>query len=828
MKAISIIKKFMFFLLLGITAGSGNAFAYELGHVWEFNQNSYNFGRVADSNSLINAGQANADWEKKQYTVEYEQLDDKGNARTITDYNVWHCFIKHRIENNVIQGGTNSNLNSWNIFNGLLENFTFNANDRSFGFCNEDEVTGQGKDCQRRYVVLKRGASFTISNINAGDRIVILMGTDQSTAKLKITNAKDALGNLITQDQEYVLGGSTWFNKGWWSGEYHFIATSNTMTFTVNGGGGNFDFLKLYRVKWFKATTNDERTNGFNPTMNEVVCNDNHKGQTFYHSYKEATPITGQYELHYRGKGERIKVDQILKSGTLSIDLNKITYNNNDEWGHLKAYYTSVPGEYGIFKIRLVTYNTSHNYVADYAERVCSQTYLNSPQYPCTYDFTDLKKYFDEVKSLEQNLDDPDLAFWKQESNAYSFQMAVHTNSIAGHHAQYVNGGEFHLGNHAFPELRGLGVGAYNWGGYIYNDQLKITNEGIDIDAFTYNDENNMVSNVPFKFHIPDIGGNSEPAAVYVRLKYKNLHNNYCFQYKVGSSDIANMIFVGTENGETVYKTPKITTNDEVVLYLNGCVVKKIGVTKDFKKLNILGYASESRGRVMDYSLTEYFNVEPIKAYQVKAADDCKSVTLTEVTRWPKSTNNGEKLGLVLYNKTGKAYNEEGTNEEDHYAGLFVPDIHDTDMSNSSDNDMVSMVNGGLVSAVSGDYTNYVLTYKPSHADEEGNAEDGTQVVKNVEAFYRVQKSGITAKVNQAYLPLLTSKVKPAEVEAHAKISIIFLNEEEEFKGVATKISTPTSTINNNDVIYTLSGVRVDNPTKSGIYIKNGKKVVIK
>lgn len=165
MKAISIMKKFMVFLLLGITVGCGNAFAYELGHVWEFNQNSYNFGRVADRNSLINAEDAKKDWTKTQNTVKYEQLDDKGNTKTITDDNVWHCFIKHKITDNRIKGGTNSHLNEWNIFNGLLTNFNFNANNsESFGFCNEDEVTGQGKDCQRRYVVLKQGASFTISN----------------------------------------------------------------------------------------------------------------------------------------------------------------------------------------------------------------------------------------------------------------------------------------------------------------------------------------------------------------------------------------------------------------------------------------------------------------------------------------------------------------------------------------------------------------------------------------------------------------------------------------------------------------------------------------
>ena len=56
--------KYLVLLLTTFVAGNSNVFAYELGHLWEFNQNSYNFGRVADDGSLINDGNANADWKK--------------------------------------------------------------------------------------------------------------------------------------------------------------------------------------------------------------------------------------------------------------------------------------------------------------------------------------------------------------------------------------------------------------------------------------------------------------------------------------------------------------------------------------------------------------------------------------------------------------------------------------------------------------------------------------------------------------------------------------------------------------------------------------------
>jgi hypothetical protein len=52
--------------------------------------------------------------------------------------------------------------------------------------------------------------------------------------------------------------------------------------------------------------------------------------------------------------------------------------------------------------------------------------------------------------------------------------------------------------------------------------------------------------------------------------------------------------------------------------------------------------------------------------------------------------------------------------------------------------------------------------------------------------------------------------------------------------GILRVTNTPTGINNVNmdnhydDYYYTLDGVRIENPTKKGIYIKNGKKVMIK
>ena len=97
------------------------------------------------------------------------------------------------------------------------------------------------------------------------------------------------------------------------------------------------------------------------------------------------------------------------------------------------------------------------------------------------------------------------------------------------------------------------------------------------------------------------------------------------------------------------------------------------------------------------------------------------------------------------------------------------------------------------------------------------------------EAFYRAGV-GASLGANKAYLQLLTEKVKPTNYDGvnPAKFAIIFVDEE--LGTVTTSLNGVESTERtyNDDCYYTLDGVKVMNPTKKGIYIKNGKKIIIK
>ena len=579
------------------------------------------------------------------------------------------------------------------------------------------------------------------------------------------------------------------------------------MTFYYNGGA-NGQMLKLYNIKLFHEPPTF-------PSENSIVCS-NHDGQTFYY-YKDDAETgrdkIGKYELHYRGKAEKTFVVSVLQNGKFSWGIDDFTKS-----GDYKYLLQSKRGDYGIFKIRLASKEHHGKYYTDYADRICSQTYLNKVDYPCTWDFTDLHDYFKAVawKENPANLQDGDLAFWKvygdYQRDPYCFQMGV--NKIgegAGHNAQYVNGGELHLGDHAFPELKGLGVSAYNWGGHLYNDMLQVTSEGIAIDAVVDGEGR------PFKFHIPEIGGTSgEPAAVYVRVK--KIDDTYvCFNYQKGSAAAAQMEFVGIdpETSELVYRTPQITSNDNVVLWLNGCVVKKIAVTKDFKSVNSYGYSTESRTRAIDHNLTPYFTAGKVKAYSVSNVDyDNSKIVLAQVDKiLPAASANGEEgLGVILYN-----------NEETSFDfGLFVADIHDTETLRGTNMLCANLIQNNSIGANPGKYTNYLLNAK-------GKNPVNGKTVEGI-AFYRASKKA-TLGPNKAYLPILTSAVQPSTGNlGGAKMQIVFVDADdaEDDATVTAVKEIEVSNAAEENTYYTLSGIKIGRPTKSGIYIKNGKKIIIK
>ena len=416
-----------------------------------------------------------------------------------------------------------------------------------------------------------------------------------------------------------------------------------------------------------------------------------------------------------------------------------------------------------------------------------------------------------------------------------------------------------------------------------YNDCIQITSDGLCFVNKNLADG----SHDPwwnFKMVVPDVPADG---AVYLRMKRdsriketdkkysdkagKNvLFLNTRFAWGTGSKtslteDNTESVYLTQENG-TAYSFFEVPgTSDEYILAvkntgemnhlqltLNGWIVKKVAVSpeEDYKKVNVKGWTTESRNHVVDPELTAYMtgvDFETCLVTGVNYAD--KTVTLTRMGNTQVMTKliDGEKGANIIHNKANE--------EAKVLAGgfhLFVPDMHDYNMTNDANGvkaktDKTSLLiaqvtnsNGAkVIPASSGDYTNYALTYKYYKLDANGNKTG--KIIEGDEAFYRIANGGASSSGNQGYLPLETKYVDPSSSSYGtnpsndsngAKFSIIF---EDEFEDINPGITTTIGDIESSERVvttegfYNLNGQKMNGiPTQKGMYIVNGKKVLVK
>lgn len=697
-----------------------------------------------------------------------------------------------------------------------------------------------------RFVGVRNGGSFTIPLLKAGDRVIIYMGSaDAHTSSFNITGALDAIGQTIESTDEYRAGGSLWSTMGGacqYRGAYQFISTGGDMTFTLTKG----ELVKLYSIQIYRGvksgSTDCSKTN-WNTTYNGVeyipayqVNND----------WRSETPAACYVQIHYRGKGERLRTPTVLyKSGNINTDADHLFYAEIGENNAPYIFFKSVIGEYGMFRMRVDDMESNGKYVADYALQNMTVGYLEKKNYPYTWDFTDLQDYANTANRIQAERTKIGNYNPKTVDNDKLYDMEFMNNSVgedvksveqwkeyeadgdipAGYGLQVRNepysGGlmwdsnQLYAGNQIFDESFGLRFIAPGQNEK-YNGGLRITGEGISLTGGNW------------KIMIPLVGG-EKVASVYVRAK--QIGNE---EITAGVGDVeTSFTYVGTATdgtGEKIYAVKG--TGDDMTLVFNNLIIKKIAVSQDTKTVNKLGYATESRNVEIDPELMGYMTGTGLKAYTVTNVSygtkpgDKASVTLTAIPseNVMGEATSGDHRAYIIFNtdETNKA-----VSILDGGFHLFVPDMHDK--SNASDakksvldvsgNALKSNLLSASIPQEDGAYTNYLMNYKYTGAD--GKSHEGP------EAFYRASKSA-TLGNNKAYLQLLTANVKPTEANQNgAKFAIIFVDEEANTETTALDGVKSVETMGDN-AIYTLSGVKVSKPEKGGIYVKNGKKFIAK
>ena len=507
-----------------------------------------------------------------------------------------------------------------------------------------------------------------------------------------------------------------------------------------------------------------------------------------------------------------------------------------------------------MFRMRVEDLELNNKYVADYALQNITVGYLIKKNYPYTWDFTDLTGYVETNARLtaERAL----VAAYAPETVTGNHDIEFMNNSVgenvkaveqwkqyeadvdipAGYGLQINNepygggcmwaGGQLYAGEQVFDETFGLSIlPPLNSNGdpdinKNYNGGARICADGLCLTGGNW------------RILIPLVGG-EKVASVYIRAKQVG---SRAITAGVGNAETA-FTYVGTATDGTGDKIYAVTgTGDDMTLFFNNLIIKKIAISQDTKTVNKLGYATESRNVLIDPELMGYMTGTGLKAYTVDNVTygvkpgDKASVTLTQIPsdKILEKSITGDHNAYIIYNTDDAANGTKAVSILDGGFHLFAPDMHDEPGSNGkksyldvTSNALVSKINGGTVPQESGNYTNYLMNYK--YIGPDGKQHEGP------EAFYRAA-SGASLGVNKAYLQLLTEKVKPSEANGNngAKFAIIFVNEEQGTETTSLDGVKSTESISGDNAIYTLSGVKVSKPEKGSIYVKNGKKFIVK
>lgn len=257
----------------------------------------------------------------------------------------------------------------------------------------------------------------------------------------------------------------------------------------------------------------------------------------------------------------------------------------------------------------------------------------------------------------------------------------------------------------------------------------------------------------------------------------------------------------------------KVTSTGDVSFCFQNLKLYRIAIVKDNKTIgdknkDYIKYATYSQSYPVDYSLNAILNGTEVTAYSV-SADYLSNATFVDFTELPNNQSARDE-GVIL--KTS------GNLGESH--PIFTTDVNTTPQE-LKNNALVGTTGDKATTefdkAKKDGYQNYILTTKYFHLDKNENPSgeviDGTQ-----QCFYKWVKGN--AKSNFAYLQLKNPS------NANAAKTVIYLD----WFGDTTGIHgvTAPSQVTSGKTYYTLDGRKVTSPTQKGIYIINGKKIIIK
>ena len=666
--------------------------------------------------------------------------------------------------------------------------FTCNAN--TFGLNNSGDKNND------RHVSFKGNNThdnmLTIPQLKQGDYVTIWWnpyssgddsGNGNAGSTFRVDNATDLTGKPITNS--FSTTSIQAFSSGAPRGQVTFRARYNgDMNFYIQDNGWNNIYkIRVSRKYATDLRLSDEKNQAVNAANNTILAGQTvtYKGDAG-HTYSQSAR-TPQYTVTKEGDFTDndvvvTKPSWTSKGGVTYVDLQ-----------------LKVNGGTGNILVTQDICFGADKYVLDRSETYLAVGERKQQTYPYTWDFTDynMDKASDKTVGHLSQTTAGDYGSWSNTAlNVYT--SVTSPSGLPGYNVDkplFANGSQLTYSTTTIRETEGLGVTLPGTGAD-YNGKVSLDGTSLSFAKGS-------------TLTIPNVD-----ADMYVFVKANNaptvtVKDNTTSTVTNAAQTTPDNVSL-PQSGMYVYKVSN--AGDVALSFTSDTKVEKIGVTNIFKAIS--GKAtSESRDRAIDYSQTGVFTNMGVKAYIAASYSnqntdpDMGTLTLNEVKVVPAQT------GLLLYKDI--AANQ--TNETQTSFPLFVPAVNITPGTNQGM--LKPHVAESIVEGSDANTLRYVFTNKYYH---HGSSEQQTG---NEYLFYRVDKSG-TLAANKAYLELSRSQV--------AKEFVVM-----SFDGGTTAIDAPNvsaskaSAESEDNVYYTLQGMRVNGrPTRPGIYINNGKKVIVR
>ena len=739
-------------------------------------------------------------------------------------------------------------------------------------------IQNRANDIHFRNVKFASGSTLTIPKLKKNQYVMIYWdpyagGEGKSGSTFKATNVMDLEGREV--NKTFVTTGiaSDWNNSSDGVGAEPWGATSfqvkedGDVTFTIADNGWN-DIVKIvvdntYDTPFRIATNNYVAGKGF---QGKKICSANHNNMLLA---GKGIRVSG-YPQETRSMSAATPDFKITHGADLVEKEDIVEYSKGGVPYNL-IQLTAKAGMHGNVLVTQTIYgnvlndagevDTSIRYAFEKSEAWLVVGDVTQQTYPHTWDFTkyncNWKNESDgnpKATKIERSdcYTPGDWGDGKNTGNGFGVQSVSGYWSGSSDHWKdglypdvtvsapaidkplFANGSELSYKGNSLKETAGLGIILSDnnlTGGAITetdNANIVTANSNINFGEDTWGTTCLTLSGDD-AIKIPNVN-----AGMYIFLHCNQAEGS---NISVTSSAGDNAIQQGWENNDALIHqfNPKDGVWVFKVKQAGDVIVKglsqiyHIAVTDQVKTFSKVGKATESRDCFIDYSQSGVYTKNSLTAYHAQSSDrydNQKNIISLEKIDVMKP----ETAGLLLYNDYKETVNgkEVTTEHESNFdVPLFAPavNIEASAFGKNENNEQASSplkahVAASIMAPSDANVNRFIFTnvvYDRNDASE-------TKKEKDL-GFYIVRKQG-NMKANQAYLELPTSLFNTTSA-AKQYVRLAF----EDINDTPTGIdSVPTDTLPRleSGVYYTLNGVRLaSKPQQKGIYILNGKKVVI-